>query len=97
MRTVEFAMSEICPVRVVGGWLNQLLITVWPLMIRRLPSSLLSANVYVPVVGGVSVPVHLADQLVAGTPDAGEAPPQMKFTTGSARVSSGVPDMLVPL
>jgi hypothetical protein len=57
----------------------------------------LSANAYVPVVGGISVPVHRADHPVAGRPGAGDAPPQTKFTIGSVRVSTGLPDMLVPV
>ncbi len=38
------AVSETVPVRVVGPWLYQLLMTCWPLTNSRLPSSLLSEN-----------------------------------------------------
>ena len=89
------AVRAIDPVRVVGPWLNQLLMTVWPLTMSRLPSSLFSENWYVPVVGGRSVPVHLADQLVPATPPTGDCPPQTKSTDWSTRLATTVPESVV--
>ncbi len=86
------AVSVTVPVLVVGPWSAQLLMTCWPLMNSRLPSSLFSEKVYVPVVGGVSVPVHFADQLVAVTPAAGDGPPQTWSIAESTRPATGAPD-----
>src|SRR3954447_593920 len=86
------AVRETLAVLVVGGWFAQLSITCRPLTNSRLPSSLVRANWYVPVVGGLSVPVHFADQPFPGMPDIGGCPPHRKFTFGSFRVATGVPD-----
>src|ERR1700754_4037676 len=97
MLTAWPAVRETLAVLVVGGWFAQLPITCWPLMNSRLPSSLVRANWYVPVVGGLSVPVHFADQPFPGMPDAGGWPPHRKLTFGSFLVTTGVPERPVLL
>src|SRR5882724_707002 len=85
------------PDMVVGGWSRKLLMICWPLMNSRLPSSLVRLKVKLPVVGGVSVPVHLADHDVPGTPGSGGWPPHRKLTFGSFCVTTGVPENVVLL
>ena len=50
---------------------------------------------YVPVAGGVSVPVQRTENPSAGRPVPGEPLPQLKLIVGSVRVSLGVPDSVM--
>src|SRR5215510_769384 len=83
-------------VSVAAAWLLQLPITCWLFTHSRTPSSDTVVNVYVPVTGAMTSPVHRTEKLSAGRPDPGVPELQLKFTVGSTRVTSSDPNA-VPL
>src|SRR5258708_1305681 len=91
------AVSETLPVLVVGGWSAQLLMICWPLMNSRLPSSLASPKLALPVGRGVGAPVHLAAPLSPPSVPPGDCSPRLKLTVGSTGVKFGLPDSELPL
>ena len=82
-------MRLIVPEFSVRGWSVQLFTTCWPFTHSRTPSSLSVKKVYVPLVGGCTVPTQRVLNVSAPIPAAGTPGPQRKFTVPSTRVTVG--------